>query len=92
MIVQQTAIFAKQKKKLHANQVSELDKAIKQIIKNPKLGEQKKGDLRSIFVYKFKMLAQKTLVAYQINKDSLILIALGSHENFYKNLKLFLKS
>ena len=66
-----------------------MDGAIKQIIKNPSIGELKKGDLNGVQVYKFKMVNQLTLLAYDFNADKkqLILLALGSHENFYRDLK-----
>jgi hypothetical protein len=89
--VLQTPLFAKQKKKLRKIQIKELDKAIKVIIKNPKAGEQKKGNLSSIWVYKFKITNQLYLLAYEWNKKSRILIALGVHENFYRKLKKYLK-
>ncbi len=89
--VLQTPLFAKQKKKLRKIQIKELDKAIKVIIKNPKAGEQKRGNLSSIWVYKFKISNQLYLLAYEWNKKSRILIALGVHENFYRKLKKYLK-
>ena len=87
MIVQQTPTFSKQKKKLHANQIQALDNAIRDILRNPKIGEQKRGDLNFIRVYKFKTVNQECLLAYQITDDSILLHALGSHENFYRDLK-----
>ena len=44
-------------------------------------GEQKKGDLSLIRVYKFKMLNQPTLLGYSYEDGSIILelLALGSH-------------
>lgn len=89
--VLQTPLFAKQKKKLRKTQIKELDKALKVIIKNPKVGEQKKGNLSNICVYKFKITNQLYLLAYEWNKKSRILIALGVHENFYRKLKKYLK-
>ena len=81
--VLQTNSFEKIVKKLHKNQKHDLDKAIIVIIKAPSVGELKKGDLSSIRVYKFKMVNQLTLLAYQFNEDhlTLILLTLGSHEN-----------
>lgn len=89
MNIHQTTTFSKQIKKLHKNQKKELDEAIKAIIKNPSIGEMKKGDLNGVQVYKFKMVNQLTLIAYDFNahKKQLILLALGSHENFYRDLK-----
>lgn len=89
MHILQTSTFSKQLKKLHKNQKLELDKAIKKLLNNQNLGEEKKGDLSGIRVYKFKMTNQLTLLAYEINKkrDCLILLAVGTHENFYRTLK-----
>jgi mRNA-degrading endonuclease YafQ of YafQ-DinJ toxin-antitoxin module len=89
MKVFQTLTFLKQTKKLHKNQKNGLDEVIQLIIKDPYLGEMKKGDLIGVFVYKFKMVGQLILVAYQFNVDeeSLTLLFFGSHENFYRDLK-----
>ena len=89
MNVLQTQIFCKQVKKLHKNQKMKLDQTIKNIVKDPSIGEMKKGNLSGIQVYKFKMINQLTLLAYEIYKDrlQLVLLALGSHENFYRDLK-----
>ena len=89
MEILQTPTFKKQTKKLHKNQKSDLDKAILVIVKNPKIGEMEKGDLNGIQVYKFNMVNQLMLLAYEFHKDQLqlILLALGSHENFYRDLK-----
>jgi mRNA-degrading endonuclease RelE of RelBE toxin-antitoxin system len=90
MKIIQTPTFARQIKKLHANQKKDLDDAIKEIAKDPTIGESKKGDLATVRVYKFKMTKQLTLVAYEWHQDTLqlvILLAFGSHENFYRDLK-----
>ncbi|WP_081368429.1 type II toxin-antitoxin system RelE/ParE family toxin [Alteromonas mediterranea] len=52
-------------------------------------GEQKKGDLAFLRVYKFKMVKQLTLLGYSYEDGTVILelIALGSHENFYRDVK-----
>lgn len=83
----QTPTFSKQAKKLHPNQSKALAQAIRTIAVNPALGKAKKGDLHGIYVYKFSMLNQLTLLAYQYTTHQLILVALGSHENFYRALK-----
>jgi len=89
MQVLQTPRFAKQLKKLKANQKTALDKAVKVIISNPVIGIQKRGDLSFLRVYKFKMLKQEALLAYSYEDEKLIitLLAIGSHENFYRDLK-----
>jgi mRNA-degrading endonuclease RelE of RelBE toxin-antitoxin system len=85
----QATIFAKQKKKLKKNQIKDLDKAIQEIVKHPEIGEKKIGDLADIWVYKFRMVKQEHLLAYQWDSKKRILIALGVHENFYRDLKKY---
>ncbi len=85
--IYQTPLFAKQKKKLKKNQVQDLDKAIKILLKNPKIGQQKTGDLSSVWVHKFSMVNQKYLLAYKWDEISRTFIALGVHENFYRDIK-----
>jgi len=89
MIVLQTRAFNKITKKLRANQKNDLDRAVKEIIANPDIGDAKKGDLRGVFVHKFKMSNQLTLLAYSYEDKTitLTLLALGTHENFYRDLK-----
>ena len=89
MRILQYPSFEKTVKKLHPNEKRDLDKAIKELIQDPQAGELKKGNLSGIRVYKFKMLRQLTLLAYIYNKTgkSITLLALGSYENFYRDLK-----
>lgn len=87
MIIKQSHLFGQQKKKLHKNQIQILDKAIKEILENPHIGKLKVGDLHNIRTYKFKMLDQQCLLAYENFENHIILHALGSHENFYRDLK-----
>ncbi|MEM7055817.1 MAG: type II toxin-antitoxin system RelE/ParE family toxin [Bacteroidota bacterium] len=87
MEILQTPTFSKRAKKLHKDQRKPLEQAIRTIVANPALGKAKKGDLNGIYVYKFRMLNQLTLLAYQYTTSQLILVALGSHENFYRDLK-----
>jgi mRNA-degrading endonuclease YafQ of YafQ-DinJ toxin-antitoxin module len=89
MQIVQFSAFKKVVKKLHANAKQDLDNAIKELMQNPLIGELKKGDLNGIRVYKFKMVNQLTLLAYMFDEtnENLTLLALGSHENFYRDLK-----
>ena len=79
--------FKKAYKKLHANEQSKVKDAIRAIIQNPKIGEEKKGDLAGVFVYKFKIFRKELLLAYEWNPLTRLLLALGVHENFYRDLK-----
>lgn len=87
--VLQTPAFKRTVKKLKPNEKQDLDKAIRELIEAPLLGEQKKGDLAFLRVHKFKMNKQPTLLGYSFNEDvlTLELMALGSHENFYRDVK-----
>ncbi len=53
------------------------------------IGDAKVGDLAGVRVYKFKMNGQLILLAYEVfgSEDVIKLLALGSHENFYRDLK-----
>jgi mRNA interferase RelE/StbE len=87
--VRQTRRFARQYKKLHDNVASDVDEAVVDIVKKPTLGEKKKGDLSELRVHKFKSQGQLYLLGYTLD-DSIRLIyleAIGSHENFYRDLK-----
>jgi len=89
MQIVQTRQFKQSVKKLTPNQKKELDAAIKIIMNNPAIGQQKKGDLDFLWVYKFRMNNQLTLLAYSYEEQiiTLTLLALGSHENFYRDIK-----
>ena len=84
--------FLRAVKKLDANQKVVLDDAVREIVAQPGTGEEKRGDLSGVFVHKLKINSLEYLLAYELlpNKqapDELMLLALGSHENFYRNLK-----
>lgn len=87
MNIVQTPYFRRSYKKLHANQIKPVNHAIRQILSDPSCGEGKKGGLVGVLVYKFRVLDQQFLLAYEHNKETLFLLALGIHENFYRNLK-----
>jgi mRNA-degrading endonuclease YafQ of YafQ-DinJ toxin-antitoxin module len=85
----QTPQFKRSIKRLRKNQKADLDKAIKIILNAPEIGEQKVGDLAWVRVYKFRMVNQLALLAYEIvESDRLVLHHVGSHENFYRDLKV----
>ncbi len=88
--VLQTPSFKKAVKKLHRNQKKDLDEAIRVLMEEPTIGKQKKGELSYLRVYKFKMVKQLTLLGYSYADGTvtLELIALGPHENFYRDIKL----
>ena len=87
--LRQTRRFARSYKKLHNSALAEVNQAIHTIAGNPDIGEKKKGDLAALWVHKFHCQGQLTLLGYT-REDRIRLIyleALGSHENFYRDLK-----
>lgn len=83
-----TPTFDRAVKKLHRKQKAELDEAVKAVVGDTKIGEAKVGDLIGIRVYKFHMANQLCLIAYRvIDESSIKLLMIGSHENFYRELK-----
>lgn len=75
-------------KRLRKDQKAELDHAVRLIAENPLLGGAKLGDLAGVRVFKFRMSNQLCLLAYtQVDEETVKLLALGSHENFYRDLK-----
>lgn len=64
-----------------------------QIALDPWIGEEKKGDLKGIRIYKFNILDLLVLLAYQVDEDrkEVVFVAVGGHENFYRDLKQYLQ-
>jgi len=79
--------FRRAYKKLHRNQKAAVDNAVAAVIANPRLGEEKKGDLAGILVHKFDCVHQQFLLAYEYDPMTRTLYAVGVHENFYRDLK-----
>ncbi|EKD53951.1 MAG: hypothetical protein ACD_60C00137G0015 [uncultured bacterium] len=88
MKIKITKTFEKIIKKVHRNQIKLVENAIDKIANDPEIGELKKGDLAGIRVYKFYLHNQLILLAYYYNNgNEITLLSLGTHQNFYKNLK-----
>ncbi|MBI9086252.1 MAG: type II toxin-antitoxin system RelE/ParE family toxin [Desulfobacterales bacterium] len=85
----QSAIFARQKKKLYRQQIQDLDNAVKSILGDPSIGDMKVGDLQGVRVYKYRSNNQQVLLAYEVTESTLYLYAFGSHENFYRELRRY---
>ncbi len=92
MKISQSRSFERKVKKLSRQEKEILDDEIRNIVENPTIGTEKKGDLRGVFVYKFKMQTIQYLLAYRFAGDSLELIMIGPHENYYRALKTYLKA
>ena len=92
MKIIQSPLFARKIKRFFDFEKKELDKQVKLITENPGIGEEKKGDLKGILIRKFKITTKQYLLAYRIKGDVLELITIGSHENYYRDLKNYLKA
>jgi len=57
------------------------------------IGTHKAGDLRRVWVHKFNLLGRRYLLAYSIDEQEMTVtfLAIGGHENFYRDLKKYLK-
>lgn len=82
------------KKKLPLPLRNQINLIEDEIALNPYSSERKKGDLKEVFVKKFPLLGEEYLLAYKVNKREreIIFLAIGGHENFYRDLKRYLKS
>ena len=92
MKIYQSRSFEKKAKRMHKREKEILDQEIRSVANNPSVGDEKKGDLKGIFVHKFKIKTAEYLLAYRRVGEDLELIMIGPHENYYRDLKDYLKS
>ena len=92
MRIFQSRSFEQKIKKMPKKEKGVLDQHIKMIPANPLAGEQKKGDLKGVYVYKVKLQVTQYLLAYRWVGEDLELIMIGAHENYYRDLKQYLKN
>ncbi len=92
MNIFQSRSFEKKIKKMSKAEKDALDREVRNIAENPNIGEEKKGDLKGVFVHKFKLKTNLYLLAYRKAGTNLELVMIGSHENYYRDLKSYLKS
>ena len=92
MRIIQSRSFERKVKRFSEPEKKILDRQIKNILDNPTIGQEKKGDLRGVFIHKFKIQTIQYLVSYRFVGNDLELIMIGPHENYYRDLKTYLKS
>lgn len=104
MIPNYKSPFSKFVKKAHKPLQLAIEDAVGAVCENPEVGEAKIGDLAGIWVYKFKFNRQEYLVAYRpplseackqgVGVELLFIdfYQVGLHENFYDELKRYLKA
>ena len=92
MKILQSRQFERKVKKFTKQEKKSLDKQILKIADNLAIGSEKKGDLRGVYVHKFKIKHTQYLLSYRFAEENLELIMIGPHENYYRDLKSYLKS
>ena len=90
MKILQSRQFERKVKKFTKQEKKSLDNQILKIVKNPAIGVEKKGDLRGVYVHKFKITHTQYLLSYRFSEEILELIMIGPHENYYRDLKNYL--
>jgi len=68
-----------------------IEDEVEKIADNLDIGQSKKGDLRGFRVHKFSYFGQKFLIAYRFQETQVVFFTVGPHENFYRELKKYLK-
>ena len=91
MKIYQSRLLEKKIKKMTKAEKEALDREIRNIAENINIDEEKKGDLKGVFVRKFKIKTNLYLLAYRKCGADLELVMIGSHENYYRDLKNHLK-
>lgn len=92
MKIYQSRSFEKKVKKMSKSEKNTLDQGVKKIAEDPGVGEEKKGDLRGVFVHKFKYKTTQYLLAYRMVGGDLELVMVGPYENYYRDLNQYLKN
>lgn len=92
MRIVQSRSFAKRIKRFRKQEKQVLDQQVRAIVNNPKIGQERRGELRGVFVHKFKMHTTQYLLAYRIKENKILeLIMIGPHENYYRDLNICTK-
>ena len=93
MRIIQSRTFEKRVRRFRKQDKRILDQQVRKILREPSVGQEKRGELRGIFVHKFKIHATQSLLYYRMaNADTLELIMIGPHENYYRDLTTYLKT
>ncbi len=92
MKIFQSRSFERKVKKFTKREKNKLDEQIRKITDNPFIGSEKKGDLRGVYVHKYKLQTVGYLMAYRFIGEDLELVMIGPHENYYRDLKSYLKT
>jgi hypothetical protein len=70
---------------------SNVEDEVEKVIIDPEIGESKKGDLKGFRVHKFSFKKRQFLMAYSFQETGIVFFMIGPHENFYRELKRYLR-
>ena len=93
MRIIQSRSFEKRVRRFQKQEKKVLDQQVKEIARDPSIGQEKRGELRGVLVHKFKIHATPYFLSYRMaDSDTLELIMIGPHENYYRDLANYLKT
>lgn len=93
MRIIQSRTFEKRVRRFRRQEKAILDRQVRRIAKDPSTGQEKRGELRGVFVHTFKIHATQYLLSYRMaDADTLELIMIGPHENYYRELTTYLET
>ena len=93
MRIIQSRTFEKRVQRFRKQEKKVLDQQVRKIVRDPSIGQEKRGELRGVFVHKFKIHATQYLLSYHLaDATTLELIMIGPHENYYRDLATYLKT
>lgn len=86
--------FNRIKKKLPTSLRKVIDDQVKCICEDPSFRVLKSSGLANVRIHKFGFLGRLYLLAYEVDERAkgIYTYAVGGHENFYRDLKEYLKS
>lgn len=86
MRIIQSRSFEKRVRHFRKQEKTALDRQVRIVAKDSSIGKEKRGELRGAFVHKFKIHATQYLLSYRmVDLDTLELITIGSHANYYRD-------
>ncbi len=93
MRIIQSRSFGRRVRSLPKQDKQILDGQVRKIAREPGIGQEKRGELRGVFVHRFKIHSTQFLLSYRlVDPETLELIMLGPHENYYRDLTSYLKT
>ena len=93
MRIIQSRTFEKRVRRFRKQDKKVLDQQVRKIVQNLAIGQEKRGELRGVFVHKFKIHSTQHLLSYRMaDAETLELIMIGPHENYYRDLTNYLKT